>query len=111
VVNDRFAHGNPKGHRDVLQIMTEYRDQNGQGIAKDVMQMECLSPVLAGSDTTAASLRVAVLYIATNTVVRRKLVAELDEAERAGLLSSPAKFNQLKELHYLPAVIKEVLRM
>jgi cytochrome P450 len=87
--------------------MTEYRDQNGQGSPEDVMQMECLSPVLAGSDTTAASLRISVLYIATNHIVRKKLVGELDEAEKAGLLSSPAKFNQLKELNYLPLSLRK----
>lgn len=66
---------------------------------------------LAGSDTTATSLRVATLYISTNPVVRDKLLAELDEADRTGHFSTPTKYDQLKTLPYLTAVIKETIRM
>jgi cytochrome P450 len=110
-VADRFKLGNIKDRRDALQIMTEYRDQNGQGLSQDYLYRECIGPVFAGSDTTAATIRAAILYIATNHRVRSKLLAELDEADEKGQLSSPVKYEQVKNLPYFSAVIKEVIRM
>ena len=91
--------------------MTQYRDHNGQGFSQEYLYQECINPVLAGSDTKASTMRAAILYIATNHHVRSKLLAELDEADEKGLLSSPVQFEQVKNLPYLSAVIKEVIRM
>ena len=91
--------------------MREYRDQEGKGLTKDDLEQECIQPVFAGSDTTATQVRAAVLYIATDHRVRARLLAELDEADDAGKLSSPVKYEQLKDLQYFTAVIKEVTRV
>ena len=108
---DRLKLGNTENRRDALQIMTEYRDQNGQGLSQDYLYQECSHPVFAGSDSTASTIRIAILYIATNHRVRSKLLAELDEADEKGQLSSPVKFEQVKNLPYFSAVIKEAIRM
>ena len=65
----------------------------------------------AGSDTTAASLRAIFYYLCRNTEAHKKLLAEIDEADRAGELSDPVTFAESQNLRYFQAVIKEALRM
>jgi cytochrome P450 len=110
-VAGRVKNGNKNNHRDLLQLFMEYRDADGKPITPEDLEIEAVSPVVAGSDTSATALRAAVLYIFTNFDVYRKLLVEIDEAEKAGKLSTPAKYNEVKSLPYLNAVIRETLRI
>ena len=67
--------------------------------------------IFAGSDTTAASLRAIFYYLCRNPEAHRKLLAEIDDAERKGELSNPVTFAEAQNLRYFQAVIKEALRM
>jgi cytochrome P450 len=66
---------------------------------------------IAGPESVATLLRVAVLYIITSPRVHRKITAELDEKDLAGALSTPISYKETKELLYLCAVVKEVFRI
>ena len=63
--------------------------------------------ILAGGDTTSASMRAIVYYLSKHTSAYNKLVSELDAAN----LSMPAQWKNVQGLTYLDAVIREALRI
>ena len=67
---------------------------------------------LAGSSTTSAMLTMAILYILTNAVVHNRLLEEVDTAEKGGFLSSPVRYEEVKQhVPYLSAVLREAVRL
>jgi len=66
----------------------------------------------AGSDTIASTLRAIFYYLLKHPATQEKLVAELDSACAANILTTPSPtWNETQALPYLCAVIKEGLRM
>ncbi|KAL2422085.1 Cytochrome P450 monooxygenase cicH [Exophiala dermatitidis] len=65
----------------------------------------------AGSDTTAISLRAIFYYLLKSPSSMRKLVTEIDIADREGRLSDFVTWQESTRLPYLQACIKEALRM
>lgn len=65
---------------------------------------------VAGSDTTATSLRAILLMIVSNTRVYKKLQQEIDDVASQGSLSNPIADEQSRQMPYLQACIKEGLR-
>ncbi|PKS11126.1 hypothetical protein jhhlp_002887 [Lomentospora prolificans] len=81
------------------------------GLTQEEASGEALLQVMAGSDTSATTIRMVLLYLLTIPRAYRKLQQEIDEAIAAGKVSSPIKNTEGKELPYLQAVIKETLRL
>lgn len=78
------------------------------GKIDDVQLVHWLIPtVLAGGDTTAATLRAIVYYLAKSPDAYQKLLDELD----ASNLAVPAQWKDIKDLPYLDAVIRESMRL
>jgi cytochrome P450 len=73
-------------------------------------EAEILTALVAGSDTTANSLRMGLLLLATTPHVHRRLQKEIDEAIANGSISSPITVAEAKALPYLQAFIWESLR-
>jgi cytochrome P450 len=67
--------------------------------------------IVAGSDTTATSLRAIVYYLLKNPLQKAKLVAEVDTKMRKGQLSEVVTFEEANEMPYLQAVMQEALRL
>jgi len=68
--------------------------------------------LLAGSDTTATSLRATLLHLITNPRVLRRLRLEIDEAVASGKVSRPViQSHESKQLPYLQACIREGMRI
>ncbi|PSR82638.1 cytochrome P450 [Coniella lustricola] len=63
--------------------------------------------VLAGGDTTSATMRAVVYYLGKTPNAYAKLVNELDNAR----LSLPAQWTDIKGLPYLDAVLREAMRL
>ncbi|KAL4741810.1 cytochrome P450 [Aspergillus similis] len=63
--------------------------------------------ILAGGDTSSATMRATVYYLAKNADAYKKLVAELTAAN----LTMPAQWKDIRELPYLDAVIRESMRI
>lgn len=63
---------------------------------------------VAGSDTTATTIRTTMLYIMTNPQIYKKLQSEIDSTTRKGRVISD---EQARTLPYLQSVIKEGARM
>ena len=81
------------------------------GLTQEEASGEALLQVVAGSDTSASTIRIVMLSLLGNPPAYRKLQAEIDEAIAAGKISSPIKDSEARELPYLQAVIKEGLRI
>lgn len=63
--------------------------------------------ILAGGDTSSATMRTAVYHLAKQPHAYAQLVAELDAAR----LTLPAQWRHVKDLPYLDAVMREAWRM
>ncbi|KAF2000019.1 pisatin demethylase [Amniculicola lignicola CBS 123094] len=81
------------------------------GISGDDLFQEVFEQILAGSDTTAASLRIIMLYIMTHQRVYKKLQAEIDGAVKSGVAGDIIPDVEARRLPYLSAVIREGLRV
>ncbi|KAL1846513.1 hypothetical protein Plec18170_009091 [Paecilomyces lecythidis] len=69
------------------------------------------SNILAGSDTTAISLRSLFYYLNKYPRCMKKVVEEIDEADSKGELSFFVTFAEGNRLKYFQACMKEALRM
>ena len=85
-----------------------------RGYPRDAQRLsaDIVLQLVAGGDSTATLIKTTTLYLISNYRVLRKLRRELDEAERAGRISSPVVTNKESlQLPYLQAVVKEGLRI
>ncbi|PMD29718.1 cytochrome P450 [Hyaloscypha variabilis F] len=67
--------------------------------------------LLAGSDTTAISLRAILYYLVKTPTSYKRLQEEIDAADRAGKLSEFVSYGESLELEYLQVVMKEAMRV
>jgi hypothetical protein len=71
----------------------------------------CVSNMIAGSDTTGASLSSILYHLLRNPPCMQKLQAEIAEFYEQGKLSEVPTFQEAQQMPYLQAVIKEALRI
>jgi cytochrome P450 len=110
-VSDRFNNPDPT-KTDIIQWMIEHRDRDGNALSQARIGEEAMAPVLAGSDTTASTLRSMILRTVANPRVYNKLMSQIDTADRSGLLSVPPTHAEiLRHVPYIEAIRKEALRL
>ncbi|KAI9767075.1 MAG: hypothetical protein M1839_004632 [Geoglossum umbratile] len=82
------------------------------GLTQPEAEVESVLQIMAGSDTTATTLRTTTLFIITQPHIYHTLQRELDTASCTNRLSSPvARYSEILNLPYLQACINEGLRM
>jgi cytochrome P450 len=92
---------------DLLSHLRAARDPDtGEAMSEDLIRDELVSIMMAGTETTAATLTWAFHEIAQHPDVERKLRTEL----RTVLDGRPAEFTDIDDLTYTRAVVNEVLR-
>ncbi|KAF6802045.1 cytochrome P450 oxidoreductase [Colletotrichum sojae] len=97
--------------RDILgKILDVHRAKPEQIDMSDVVSM-ATSNIFAGSDTTAISIRAVVYHILKNPEAKRRLVEEIDDRWRRGLLSNPVTVSESENMPYLQASMYEGLRL
>ncbi|SMY26207.1 unnamed protein product [Zymoseptoria tritici ST99CH_1A5] len=84
---------------------------NGGGDAKAEILNHLSNNLLAGSDTTAISLRACFYYLIKTPRVTAKVREELEQQEQQGNISNPIKLEESLQLPYMQAVIKEATRL
>lgn len=104
VVAERFV-PEAKSRRDMLGSFIRH------GLTQEQASGEALLQVVAGSDTSAGTLRSVMLNILTNPNAYRKLQMEIDNGIKAGTVSSPIRDSEARQMPYLMAVIREGLRL
>jgi cytochrome P450 len=101
---ERFKPG-AKSQRDMMGSFIRH------GLTQEETEGESLIQVVAGSDTTATTIRVVLLNLLTSPLTYQRLQSEIDSAATSGKISSPIKDSEAREMPYLQAVIKEGLRI
>lgn len=96
-----------KSCTDFLDWFLEAQRKTPDLVDDNMITVYLLSNVLAGSDTTAATMCSAIFHTLKHPVVYQKLCAELRTTE----LSFPAQWKQIKHLPYLDAVMREAMRI
>jgi cytochrome P450 len=71
------------------------------GLDKVQCDAELPVVVVAGSDTSASVIKATMLYLMTTPRVYNRLQTEIDEAIKAGKVSSPITQPEAKQLSYL----------
>jgi cytochrome P450 family 135 len=94
-IRERRAETN--GHDDVLSLLLEARDEEGEGLDDGAVRDELMTVLAAGHETTANALAWAIERLVRNPAAMERLAAELDEEPGGG--------------PYLDAVVRETLRV
>ncbi|KAM5362190.1 hypothetical protein ACJA88_014140 [Fusarium oxysporum] len=108
VTNDNVRQRYSQDQTEKTDMLSSFKVH---GLSEGNAQSETLFMFVAGSDTTAAAIRVTLFYLMSCPRVYRKLKEEIRGAVREGRASSPVTAAQTRELPYLQAVIYEGLRM
>jgi cytochrome P450 len=104
--------GTAESRRDILTWIMEHQDKEGERLSREMLEQEAIGPVIAGSDTTSATLRSMILEIASTPRILNRLRQEIDAADVQGLLSTPPTWEQLsKHIPYLVPLFKETQRV
>jgi cytochrome P450 family 110 len=91
---------------DVLAILLQARDEDGQPMVDEEICDELITLLLAGHDTTAAALSWAVREILSSPRVLHRIVDEVAPARHSDFSAA-----ELAGFEYLDAAIKETLRL
>jgi cytochrome P450 len=81
------------------------------GLSEEEVAGEALLQIVAGSDTSAGTIRAVMLNVLTTPHIYKRLQDEIDAYVRAGAISSPVTDSEARSMPYLQAVIKEGLRI
>ncbi|KAM0205025.1 hypothetical protein ACHAQI_009573 [Fusarium lateritium] len=101
------------GRRDFLSRFLEAHQKDPEFITNDRVLALTVANMFAGSDTTAITLRAIFYYLMKNPADMRTLINELAEEEKAGGFTREdglLLWNEVRNLPFLNAVIKEALR-
>lgn len=81
------------------------------GLTQEEASGEAFFQVIAGSDTSASTIRIVLLALMSNPPAYIRLQKEIDDAIAAGKISSPITDAEGRQLPYLQAVIREGMRI
>ncbi|KAK0716635.1 cytochrome P450 [Apiosordaria backusii] len=108
-VQKRLQPGDKNSELDLIRAYLK------NGIEPEDVVQECITLVVAGSETTSVVLRMALLALLTTPEAYRKLQAEVDayynKANHKRDDSDVISYADAKELKYLWAVIRETMRV
>ncbi|MFI1506250.1 cytochrome P450 [Streptomyces sp. NPDC020597] len=100
------AHSGARGD-DMLSLFIDAHSEHGEAVVADELRDQLLVFLLAGSETTATSLAVALHLLASHPEAQERAHAEIDGA-LAGRRPGAA---DLEDLPYLTMVLKEAMRL
>jgi cytochrome P450 len=95
------------GPRNFIDRFLEAQKANPSLIDDRQVVVYTTTNIVAGSDTTAISLRAIIYFLLKHPKTLQKLISELEEAK----LSYPVTWKESQSLPYLGAVVQESLRL
>lgn len=98
----------PREQTDFLSKFLKATKTHPQVVDDDVVVSYMVGNLVAGSDTTAISLRAVLYFLLKHPVALKRLREEIDQA---GLPEGPVSWENSQKLPYLAACIKETFRM
>ncbi|KAH7389610.1 pisatin demethylase [Phaeosphaeria sp. MPI-PUGE-AT-0046c] len=106
--------GSKSQRHDVMsQLFTIMHARGSEvGFTHREITLESWAGIIAGSDSTATTMRAVFYYLMKNPSALSKAVTEVQEADKKSLLSTPVQFNEtMSHLPYVCAAIKEAMRL
>ncbi|MEV7026654.1 cytochrome P450 [Kitasatospora sp. NPDC093558] len=94
-------------HHDLLSMLLAARDEDGSALTDGEIHDQVITFLLAGMETTAATLSWAWTLLAAHPAVRERLHAELDTV----LDGRPARHEDLPALPLTARIVTETLRL
>jgi cytochrome P450 len=95
------------GRTDVMSMMLEARDEDGRALSDEELRDQMITLLIAGHDTTATTLAFAVSKLLGTPAVLERAREELTRV----VGTAPLSPERVRELKYLDATVKEVLRL
>ena len=105
--------GHQKPH-SFVSVMQDRHLRDPSTFTREDVTYHMLPNVIAGADTTSASLNAAVYYLWRNPLILARLREELDEwavAKERTTVDRVISMAEAQDLPYLQAVLKETLRI
>lgn len=88
------------------------KNEDGSPLSIEEVKVEGFVLLVAASDTMASFFADFMRYIVETPGVYEKMVTEIDDFDRRGLLSTPVPtFDEVKEMPYFVACFRETLRL
>ncbi|KAH6612491.1 cytochrome P450 monooxygenase-like protein [Boeremia exigua] len=104
--------GATEGRKDFMQYCLEARLPDGSPLTASQKRAHVTLLIQAGADTTGTAMGCILRYLVTNPSALAKAHAELEAADKAGLLSAPIQFEETRQhLPFFVGCIKEGLRL
>ena len=100
-----------EGRTDIMAMLVAVRDEDGQPMRDEEIRDEMITMLLAGHDTTATSLAWVIHRLLQNPDVLATARAEVASVIGSGPHPPRPTAEQVAELSYLDAVIKETARL
>ena len=100
-----------EGRTDIMAMLVAVRDEDGQPMRDEEIRDEMITMLLAGHDTTATSLAWVIHRLLQNPDVLTTARAEVASVIGSGPHPPRPTAEQVAELSYLDAVIKETARL
>ncbi|KAJ5698795.1 Cytochrome P450 E-class group I [Penicillium macrosclerotiorum] len=108
---ERLNNPKPRQKGDFLDNILNAKNPDGSSITLDEVKTECFVLMVAASDTTAAFFCGFVRYVLQTPDVYEKLMTEIDDYDRRGLLTHPVPlYDEIKDMPYFSACYKETMR-
>ncbi len=108
IYNTIEAHrGSPSERGDLLSLLLEGRDENGQGLTEKEIRDEAMGILVAGHETTAYTLAFAFYLLAKHPAAYARLHQEVESV----LQGRPPTLEDLPNLPFTTQVFKETLRL
>ncbi|KAH8895772.1 cytochrome P450 [Thozetella sp. PMI_491] len=104
IVDERFKPG-AEPRNDMMESHIR------SGMSRKEILAEMMIKIMAGADSTAMAIKMAILFLTASPPVLAALRSEIDAAVAEGNVSWPIRNAEATRLPYLQAVIKETLRM
>ena len=101
----------PQERTDIMAMLVAARDEDGQPMSDDEIRDELITMLVAGHETTATSLSWVVHRLLQNSDVLAKAQAEVASVTSSESNGADLSAEQIAELSYLDAVIKETARL
>jgi len=105
IIRERRIH--PNGNMDMLAMLMQAKDEDGNGMSDQQLRDEAITFLLAGHETTALTLSWTWYLLSQNPEIEKRLHQEIDQV----LAGSLPENRDLAQLTYTERVIKESMRI
>ncbi|WP_255724633.1 cytochrome P450 [Shimazuella soli] len=106
IIHQRRQSGE-SGKDDLLNVLLEAKDENGQSMTDKQIRDEVFTIFLAGYESTASSATWAAYLLSQNAIIADKVYEEVDRVLKGRM----PEYMDLKELKYARMVLNETLRL